>query len=201
MRKIISTVFLLAGAVSMIVMSLHYFFSTSTGILKQKEIADSIHYIYILRTHILLGLLAILVGPFQFVAKIRLRYKSIHKKIGYVYALSVFTSAIAGFVVAQYAMGGWPTRIGFTLLSILWLTTIVAAIYYAKIGEFAGHKKWMYLNYSLTFASITQRTLLLLPLLTPISFMPIYQVSAWLPWMINLGLAFYFFKRSKSSNL
>ena len=58
----------------------------------------------------------------------------------------------------------------------------------------ALHKRWpqhglyMELSYALTFAAITQRSLLLVPLLTDVPFMPIYQLSAWLPWLLNLGL-------------
>lgn len=180
----------------MIVMSIHYFQSDSAGILKRKEIAERLWYLLTFRTHIFLGLVAISIGPFQFLKKIRINYKTVHKVIGYIYTISVFLSGLSGLIIAQFAMGGWITTIGFSILSLMWIYTIVKAITFIKDGDILQHKKWIYLSYGLTFAAITQRTLLLIPLLTEIPFIPIYQLSAWLPSLINLSIAYFLFKRS-----
>ena len=200
MRKIALIVFLFIGAMSMVIMSFHYFQSDSAGILKRKEIAISLWYLFTFRTHIVLGLVAILIGPFQFIKKIRNTYKISHKVIGYVYTVSVLSSALAGLMIAQFAMGGWITTIGFSVLSIAWLFTTIMAIDSIRCGNVLNHKKWMFLSYGLTFAAITQRTLLLIPLLTEIPFIPIYQLSAWLPWLLNLSIAYYLYKSSYIQN-
>lgn len=184
----------------MVVMSLHYFQSDKAGILKRKEIADSFWYLFTFRTHIFLGLVAIVIGPFQFMKKIRNNYKTFHRVIGYIYTVSVFFSGLSGLAIAQFAMGGWITTIGFSLLSLTWVYTIIKAISSIKKGDVLNHKKWMFLNYGLTFSAITQRTLLLIPLLTEIEFMPIYQLSACLPWLLNLSIAYYLYKRSYVQN-
>jgi len=93
----------------------------------------------------------------------------------------VFFSGFAGLIVAQFAMGGWITSVGFSVLSFLWLFTTIKAISSIRLGDISNHKKWMFLSYALTFSAITQRTLLLIPLWTETLFMPIYQLSAWLP--------------------
>jgi len=196
MKKIVFTVFLCIGAISMIVMSLHYFQSDSAGILKRKQIAESFWYLLTFRTHIFLGIVAISIGPFQFFKKIRFNYKTIHKIIGYIYTISVLLSGLSGLIIAQFAMGGWITTIGFSILSLMWMYTIVKAISSIREGNVVQHKKWMFLSYGLTFAAITQRTLLLIPLLTEISFMPVYQLSAWLPSLINLSISYFLFKSS-----
>ena len=200
MRKIAFILFLLIGAISMVVMSLHYFQSDSAGILKRKEFVNSFWYLFSFRTHIFLGLVAIVIGPFQFVKKIRSTYKILHRIIGYIYTVSVLFSGLAGLIIAQFAMGGWITTIGFSALSIAWLYTTVKAISSIRGGDILNHKKWMFLSYGLTFSAIIQRTLLLIPLLTETPFMPIYQLSAWLPWLLNLGIAYYLYKRSYISN-
>ncbi len=184
----------------MVVMSLHYFQSDSAGILKRKEFANSFWYLFSFRTHIFLGLVAIVIGPFQFVKKIRGTYKILHRIIGYVYTVSVLFSGLAGLIIAQFAMGGWITTIGFSALSITWLYTTIKAISSIRGGDILNHKKWMFLSYGLTFSAIIQRTLLLIPLLTETPFMPIYQLSAWLPWLLNLSIAYYLYKRSYISN-
>ena len=97
-------------------------------------------------------------------------------------------------------MGGWITTIGFSALSIAWLYTTIKAISSIRKGDILNHKKWMFLSYGLTFSAIIQRTLLLIPLLTETPFMPIYQLSAWLPWMLNLTIAYYLYERSYISN-
>ena len=184
----------------MAVMSLHYFQSDSAGILKRKEIADSFWYLFIFRTHIFLGLVAIVIGPFQFIKKIRNTYKIFHRIIGYIYTVSVLFSGISGLIIAQFAMGGWITTLGFSILSLTWLYTTIKAISSIRGRDVLNHKKWMFLSYGLTFAAITQRTLLLIPLLTEIPFMPIYQLSAWLPWLLNLSIAYFLYKRSNIKN-
>ncbi|WP_051554598.1 DUF2306 domain-containing protein [Maribacter antarcticus] len=200
MRKTAFTVFLFIGAISMVIMSLHYFQSDSAGILKRKEIAQTFWYLLTFRTHIFLGIVAISIGPFQFIKKIRCNYKTTHRIIGYIYTISVFLSALSGLIIAQFAMGGWITTVGFSILSLMWIYTIVKAITSIRVGDVLKHKKWMFLSYGLTFAAITQRTLLLIPLLTEVPFIPIYQLSAWLPSLINLGIAYFLFKRSYVDN-
>jgi len=87
-------------------------------------------------------------------------------------------------------MGGWISTIGFSLLALGWFYTTVKAVIAIKAGQIKKHQMWMFFSYALTFAAITQRTLLLVPLLTTIPFIPIYQLSAWLPWAINLSIAY-----------
>jgi hypothetical protein len=105
-----------------------------------------------------------------------------------------------GLIVAQYAMGGIISTIGFSILAILWGVTAVLAIISIKKKAIIAHKKWMFISYGLTFAAITQRTLLLVPLLTDIKFIFIYRLSAWLPWMLNTIIAFYLFRNAELKN-
>lgn len=182
--------FFLAGAITMFVMSLHYFQFDVTGILKGKEISNSLWYRLFLKAHILTGIIAITIGPFQFIHQIRSQSISTHKYLGYTYVINVTISSISGLVVAQFAMGGWITAVGFSTLSIFWLFSTLSGVVSICRKEVSNHKKWMYISYALTFAAIPQRTLLLLPLLTSVPFMPVYRLSAWLPWMLNAGIAF-----------
>lgn len=200
MKKQVFITFLLVGAISMILMSLHYLFSDSSGILKRKEMASSFWYLLTFRTHVLFGLLGITLGPTQFIKRIRRLNRKLHKLLGYLYVLSVILSSVSGFIVAQFAMGGWISSMGFSLLAVIWFFTAMKLMSSARKGDFHEHQKWSYANYSLTFAAITQRSLLLIPLLTSIPFMPIYQLSAWLPWLLNLGIAYALVRFSSMPN-
>ena len=142
------------------------------------------------------GLIAITVGPFQFVKRILKGNKSIHRRIGYVYFISVLISSVCGIMVAPFAMGGWITSLGFTILSVTWGLITVKSVLAIRGGDLESHQRWLFYSYGFTFSAITQRTLLLIPLLTNVSFMPIYQLSAWLPWILNLIIASLLLKRT-----
>lgn len=180
----------------MLFMSFHYLHADATGILRKKEIASSFIYLLIFRTHVLFGIIAILIGPFQFIKKLTKQYSFLHRLLGYTYFFSVLLSGLAGLIIAQFAMGGWVTRVGFTMLSVLWLGITIKAVLAISKRNVVAHKKWIFLSYALTFAAITQRTTLLIPLFTAIPFMPVYQTSAWFPWIFNLFVATILYKRS-----
>ena len=189
--------FLIAGAVSMIVMSFHYFLEETTGILKGKEAASQLWYQVVFRVHVMFGLIAILTGPFQFIHRFRERSVFAHRRLGYVYVGSVLLSSMAGLAIARFTMGGWIPALGFTVLSILWAYITIRAVYSVIRGNLHYHQAFMIYSYSLTFAAITQRTMLLIPLLTSVPFFPVYRMSAWLPWIINLGIAHLIITSSK----
>lgn len=190
--------FLLVGAISMLAMSFHYLIHEKSGILNGKEVADALWYQLLFKLHVLFGLIAIFMGPIQFYTFHKKGYGRQHKLRGYVYVISIGLSGVAGLIVAQFAMGGYITTVGFSLLAVLWLSITTLAVQAAIQRKTAQHKSLMILSYSLTFTAITQRTLLLVPLLTKVSFMPIYQLSAWLPWIINLSIAFLIIKPTKN---
>ncbi len=183
------------GAMTMIAMSSHYLVSEQTVILRKKEIASSLWYLLTFRSHIFFGLIAITAGPSQFITCLRTRYRILHKVIGYLYVTSVLISSTAGLIIAPFAMGGLVTSIGFSVLSISWFGFTINSLLAIRNGDINIHKKWAFISYALTFSSITQRTLLLIPLLTDIPFTPIYQLSAWLPWLINLALGNWLYNR------
>lgn len=190
--------FFFIGAISMIVMSLHFFQNEISGILKYKEISSDALYRVIFKAHIFFGLIAITTGPSQFLSIRKGTLIRIHRGVGYIYIVSVFISAMMGFIVAQYAMGGMVSTIGFSVLAFFWMITAVLAMISIKKKQITEHKKWMYINYGLTFAAITQRTLLLVPLLIDVDFLAVYKLSAWLPWIFNTFIAVALFKKSQT---
>lgn len=190
--------FFFLGAISMLVMSMHFFQNEISGILKYKDVSSNAWYRLFFKAHIFLGLIAIITGPFQFLTNQNSARLAIHKKLGYVYILSVLISSVMALIVAPYAMGGWVSSVGFSVLAVFWMTTAILAIISIKKKQILAHQKWMYINYGLTFAAITQRTLLLAPLLVDVEFLNIYKLSAWLPWMLNTFIAVALFRKSQN---
>ena len=196
MFKKLAIGFFLIGAMSMIIMSWHYLIEPASGILIKKAAAQYDWYKFIFRTHVLFGLIAISTGPFQLSNTLRRRNLSLHRSLGYLYSLSVGLSSLAGLGVAPHAMGGWISSLGFSILAVLWFSTLVLGVTAARKGDIIRHHMWMFLNYGLTFSAITQRTMLLLAFIPSLPFLSVYKASAWLPWMINVAIAYTIFLRT-----
>ncbi len=137
--------------------------------------------------HIIGGAIALLVGPFQFSKKLRTRHKGVHKAVGYIYIPAVLAGAIGGISVGFYAFGETVTQAGFITLGFIWIMTLVMAVYAIAKRDFKLHEKWMFVNFSLTFAAVTLR-LELFPLMLVFDIVTAYQIVSWLCWAPNLIL-------------
>jgi len=183
------TLFFWSGAITMLIMSMHYFQNHISGILKGKILVDQLWYHIVFRIHIVFGMIAMFAAPTQFSKTLRQRHILWHKRFGYIYVVSVFLSGLSGFVVAQFAMGGIMSRIGFTILSVIWLVSTYKAISSIIKKNIVGHQKWMIRSFALTFSAIPLRLMLLIPLFFNVEFIEIYKLASWLCWIINLTIA------------
>lgn len=155
--------------------------------------------------HVISGMLVILVGPFQFLPKLRNWNLRLHKNLGKVYAFGILgIGAPTGLIMAFYAEGGTPSTIAFLVMSVLWFVTTLMAIYKARKKDILAHKKWMMRSFALSFAAVTLR--LLVPLMSysyEFNQETIVVSTAWLSWIINLlvveGIIFVQFKNTRSA--
>ncbi len=123
----------------------------------------------VLVAHIFTATVALVLGPLQFVPKIRAR-RRIHRTIGRIYLfVGVLPSAIATVPVAMWS-GHLLTQISLTIAAVLWLITGGLAYRAARRRDFAGHRAWMMRNYALTFLAVTSRVLTPLLLIVQIPF-------------------------------
>ncbi|MEQ8485789.1 MAG: DUF2306 domain-containing protein [Pseudomonadales bacterium] len=140
--------------------------------------------------HFLGSGLALLIGGFQFSARLRQRHLALHRWVGRIYLGAVLVGGIGGLAIAGIAHGGPPTTVGFTMLGALWLYSGARAYGAIRAGDIDGHRRWMVRNFALTFAAVTLR--LELGLLTGAlgwSFDHAYLTVAWLCWVPNLVVA------------
>lgn len=123
----------------------------------------------VLVTHIFTATVALVLGPLQFVPKIRAR-RRIHRTIGRVYLLAgVLPSAVATVPVAMFS-GSLFTQISLITAAVLWLITGGLAYRAARRRDFGAHRAWMMRNYALTFLAVTSRVLTPLLLFAQIPF-------------------------------
>jgi uncharacterized membrane protein len=154
-----------------------------------------------LMVHIVASMLAILIGPFQFLPQLRKgRLLKIHRWLGRVYLVSVLLGGLSGLYMAQFGYGGLITELGFATLAILWLYSGYRAYKQIRNKDIEGHRQWMIRNYALILAGTLLR--LWMPILVGgvgIEFVMAYRAVAWLCWVPNLLVAEWIIRRTKDS--
>lgn len=139
---------------------------------------------------------ALLIAPLQISQKLRSRWPSAHRCIGWLYAATVAIGGVAGVLMAFRAQGGWPTGSSFLSLALLWMGTTTLGIYYAIQKRFALHREWMLRSVALTFSGVTLRIYLGLGLgVFGLRFAEAYLIAAWLSWPLNLLLLEVYLRR------
>lgn len=142
---------------------------------------------------------ALILGPFQFLAGLRARAPRLHRRLGYVYlSVGVGLGGVCGLLLARYAFGGFVSQLGFALLATLWLFTGFRALVAAKKKQFELHRVWMIRNYAPTFAAVTLRIYLGLFFAARMEFSDFYPSLAWLCWVPNLILTEWWLLRRNS---
>lgn len=141
-------------------------------------------------THVFASIVALVLGPFQFSARLRQRSLLMHRWAGRSYlAVGVMVGGLSGLYMAQFAYGGWPSRAGFTLLALGWLATGWLAYRAIRRRDIDSHRRWMMRNYALTFAAVTLRIELGVCAAAGLQFQDFYPWVAWLCWVPNLLVA------------
>jgi uncharacterized membrane protein len=140
--------------------------------------------------HIFASTVAMVLGPFQFLAGLRQRFARIHRWMGRAYlGVGVLVGGLAGLYMAAFAFGGIVSKLGFAGLASLWLYTGFRAYRAIRRGEAGEHRKWMVRNFSLTLAAVTLRILLPISQVAGLPFELAYPAIAWLCWVPNLLVA------------
>lgn len=117
-------------------------------------------HIVFLSVHGLAAGTALLIGPLQFVRRIRATHPRVHRTIGTVYLLAVLVGSVLALASAIVSTSGWSAQVGFVVLDVFWFYTGVKALRAAQAREFAWHRIWMIRNYSATFAAVLLRIIL-----------------------------------------
>lgn len=193
----ISLLVLLWLSILMLNICLSYWpWHTDTGflILKQ-DVVDLWYWRWAFQIHVATSMVVLLAGFSQFWQSLRRRAPQWHRRLGYVYVVSVLAvAAPSGMVLALYASGGVAVQLCFMMLSILWIGSTVQALRTALARRFWDHRVWMIRSYALSLSALSLRTwkLVLYELapywdwLTP---RHIYQLEAWLGVVVNLLIA------------
>lgn len=130
---------------------------------------------------------ALLVSPFQFLARFRNRKSGLHRLVGRVYVTGCLTGGAAGVPLALGSTAGPVAAAGFGTLALFWLFTTALGWRRAVERRFAEHRAWMLRSWALTMAAVTLRLYLPIPPLLGIDFADGYRAISWLAWVPNLA--------------
>jgi uncharacterized membrane protein len=140
--------------------------------------------------HVFASLIALALGPWQFMPRLRARWPRAHRWSGRAYlALGVLPGGLAGLYMSFHSFGGPIAHAGFALGAILWLASGALAYTTARARDFAAHRRWMIFNFALTFAAVTLRAQLGASFALGLRFETIYPIIAWASWVPNVLLA------------
>ena len=162
-----------------------------TGLLNTKpdELLSSEIYLSGFYSHVIFGMLALLLGPTQFIPGLRKQALNFHRWSGRVYVFSCFVGGLAGFYIAFHATSGIIASVGFIGLATSWLYTTFRAFQSIRNKEIKNHQIWMIRSFSLTMAAVTLRIYLGFMLTLGLDFYVAYPIVAWISWIPNLILA------------
>lgn len=154
--------------------------------------------------HVFSSLLVLFAGFTQFSKKLLKQKPKLHRALGYIYVTDILlVTGPAGLLMSFYANGGISSRIGFVLLSFLWMVFTAVALYKAITKKFAAHRVFMIRSFALTLSAISLRIWkVVLAAFTTIPPMDRYRIIAWLGWTLNLLIAewiiYQYFKKKKT---
>ena len=167
-----------------------------------------------LYVHAFAGGIALIIGPFQFLSRLRARRPTLHRWMGRIYLLGILFSGLAAFLIAPGMISGLVGEIGLLLLATLWLWTGWNAYRNIRAGNKEIHREWMIRNYALTFSAVTLRLWLGILIGTQIPFLEtkyandfdalfveVYRVVMWLAWVPNLIVAEMIVQRRRAFGL
>jgi len=196
-KKIGWAMMLLLAALTALITSRYLTLDPDVYFPEQKAVY--VAHIAILIVHIVASMLAILIGPFQFLPGIRKgRWLKLHRWLGRIYLLGILFGGLSGLYMAQLAHGGPIAHLGFTSLAILWLFSGFRAYKHIRNKEIERHREWMTRNYALTFAAVMLRLWNPIFGMIGIDFTTGYIVVAWLAWMPNLALVEFAIHRNRN---
>jgi uncharacterized membrane protein len=109
--------------------------------------------------HITGGMVALLIGPFQFSQRLRQRYTKVHRVMGRTYLIAIGCASSAALYLAVTTILGWAWGVALASLAIAWITTSGMAFYAILRRQIPIHREWMVRSYVVTFGFVVFRVL------------------------------------------
>lgn len=160
---------------------------------EQKTFGHYWDYKWILVGHISGGLLALVLGPFQFWKTFRNKYLTVHRWLGRTYLAAILIGTISATSLAWTSAievnSAWALAL--QMLAFAWISTALMAYLSVMRKRIQQHKEWMIRSYVVTFAFVTFRWLNEITILK--NLMPEFEERGptviWFCWTIPLHIS------------
>lgn len=112
--------------------------------------------------HAFFAAIALFTALFQFSTRLRTRYLTFHRRLGYVYIACTFIGAPLGIAISLYAptMGLLPASI---VQAFGWTFCTGMALYCVRNGNISEHRRWMIRGYAFAMVFTVARAIIPLP--------------------------------------
>lgn len=179
---------MLAGSLLIALASVRYLFPGAPGG-APAILANAFTRYGALTVHAGFAVVALVIGPFQFLKGLRARRPRLHRWMGRTYVIACLIAGAAGLLLAVGATTGPVSTAGFGLLAVLWIFTTTGAWTSAMDRRFDEHRRWMIRSFALTFAAVTLRLYLPFAFFSPFGYDDTYRAISFLCWVPNLAFA------------
>lgn len=139
--------------------------------------------------HISGGLLALVLGPFQFWVGFRNRYLHVHRWMGRLYLAGIFVGTMSSITLALTTGMAihWNWALSLLVLAFAWIGTTGMAFRFILLKRINLHKEWMVRSYVVTFAFVLFRFLNSYPpIVENANFLERGATLIWVSWVIPL---------------
>jgi hypothetical protein len=158
---------------------------------KPDAVLDKQYFMVAFYIHIISSIFVMGGGVLQFFPAILRGYPHFHRSTGKIYIASVLIlAAPSGLILAVYANGGLPSKVGFSMQCLVWWWLTFAAWKAIMEKNIAKHTEMMLRSYAVTLAAMSLRSESYIfyyffktkPIET-------YLTVTWLSWVGNLFIA------------
>lgn len=116
---------------------------------------------WVLLIHITLGIVALLIGPYQLWIGLARKHLPRHRLLGKIYMGAIVVSSAAAYYLAFNTQGGWVFGFGLAGLATAWLVTTGMAYAAIRRRLIEQHQEWMIRSYVVTFGFVFFRVLMM----------------------------------------
>jgi uncharacterized membrane protein len=141
--------------------------------------------------HIVPGLLFMILGPLQFVKRIRSRNIRLHRWSGRVFVASGLVIGVTALIMSfLMSIGGAIETAATTFFALIFLFALGKAFFYIRRREIAPHREWMIRAFAIGLAVATTRPIVgLFFALTDLSPQEFFGLAFWLGFTLHLIMA------------
>jgi hypothetical protein len=145
--------------------------------------------------HIILGTIALAIGPFQ-LTKMSRKNPKLHRTLGKIYGITIFINVLVVPYISFFSTGGRPTMIAFLVLNAFWLGTTAMGVLRGVQKNIQSHKTWILRSYAITWVFVSFRILVIpFSLLWDASIS--FPIAVYLSILLNLLFVAWKGKREK----